>query len=82
MGAIYRVDKPSTYQGKQKFKVTKIIVHESNNKPKGMKYYDVALLKLESPATTNESVDPKHMSFHLLVHYSFFTRISGPEEKP
>ena len=77
MGAIYRVDKPSTSQGKQKFKVTKIIVHESNNKPKGMKYYDVALLKLESPA-----VDPKHMSFHLLVHYSFFTRISGPEEKP
>ncbi|CAH3103825.1 unnamed protein product [Pocillopora meandrina] len=53
MGAHYRVDKPSTSQGEQKFKVVKIITHESYNKPKDMSH-DVALLKLESPATLND----------------------------
>ena len=53
MGAIYRVDKPCTSQGEQKLTVTKIITHESYNKPKRMSY-DVALLKLESPATLDE----------------------------
>ena len=53
MGAHYRVDKPSTSQGEQKFKVVKIITHESYNKPKDMSH-DVALLKLESPATLDE----------------------------
>ena len=53
MGALYRVDKPTTSQGEQKFTVTKIIMHESYNHPKGMSY-DVALLKLASPATLDE----------------------------
>ena len=53
MGAIYRVDKPSTSQGEQKFKVAKILMHKFYNRSKGLSY-DVALLKLESPATLNE----------------------------
>ena len=53
MGAIYRVDKPSTSQGEQKFKVAKILLHKFYNRSEGLSY-DVALLKLESPATLNE----------------------------
>ena len=47
MGALKRT-KPDS-QKEQKFKVTKIIVHESYNKPKEMSH-DIALLKLNQRA--------------------------------
>lgn len=53
MGAHYRVEKSSTSKNEQKFKVTKIITHESYNKPLQLSH-DVALLKLESSATLND----------------------------
>ena len=47
MGALKRT-KPDS-QKEQKFKVTKIIVHERYNKPKEMSH-DIALLKLNQRA--------------------------------
>ena len=52
MGAHNRVESSSASSTEQKFKLTKIIMHESYNKPMQMSN-DIALLKLEKPAILN-----------------------------